>query len=96
MSLLGYMIRYDTWEKFILASNGSEHMKQLVITHVRDKVSNEDGLIDSFKTGLAVGQLLGRCETHDLDKDDLLRTIVLTRSLDNVPIVRAAIPTRSG
>jgi hypothetical protein len=89
MSLFGYMIRLETWEKFIRASNGSEHMKELVINHVRAEVPAQDGLLDSFKTGLAVGNLMERFEPHPLDLDDLIRTIELTRNLDNVPIVLA-------
>ena len=89
MTLNGYMIRFETWEKFIRASNGSERMKQLVIDRVREEVPNRKGLIDSFEAGLAIGALMNRFEAHPLDLDDLIRTIELTRDLNNVPIVEA-------
>ena len=87
--LYGYMIRFETWEKFIRASGGSENMKQLVIEHVREEVPPAAGLVDSFKVGLVIGGLMNRFEAHPLDLDDIFRTIELTRDLNNVPIVQA-------
>ena len=89
MSLFGYMIRFETWEKFVRASNGSEYMKELVIKKVRAEVPIQAGLIDSFKAGLVIGALMNRFEEENpIDLGDIFRTIELTRDLNNVPIVR--------
>jgi hypothetical protein len=84
---LGHMVNFATWERFIRASMGSDDMKDAIIEYVKAHVPREGELVDSFKLGLAVGEFSNRLQTAAAI-DDWLRTIVLTRSLDNVPIVQ--------
>ena len=87
-SLNGQMVSFDTWEKFIRASDGSLLMKELVIHHVKP-IRLDDGLLDSFELGLRLGWIHKQLAPGK-ESEDFLRTIELTRSLDNVPIVRTS------
>jgi hypothetical protein len=82
---LGYMIRFDTWEKFIRLSSGSDAMKDRIVAFVVS-IFGRPELLDSLKLGLAVGEFSNYLT--DEEDSDFLDTIKLTRSLDNVPIVQ--------
>lgn len=82
----GYMLNFETWKKYIHASNGNAKMKDRVIKLARKHVLNEAGLLDSFKLGLVHGTLTKELSFGELV--DFFATIHLTRNLDNVPIVR--------
>src|SRR5262245_55439475 len=89
--MLGYMVNFDTWEKFIRLSDGSERMKTLVIEVVRIGLRTEDGLLDSLKLGYLMGAMGNYWAEHQGGDatEDFWTTIKLTRDLNNVPFVRS-------
>lgn len=82
--LTGYMISFETWEKFIRLSKGSDTMKDRLIAYVVEHLGRP-GLLDSLKLGLVLGQFSNTLT--DEEDDDFIETICLTRDTDNVPIV---------
>lgn len=85
MMLMGRMVSFATWQKFIKASSGSAAMKRRVIDLIRDRVRKGE-LIDSFMLGLTLGEVSRRLSAKELR--DFEATILLTRDLNNVPIVQ--------
>lgn len=83
--MIGVMINYATWEKYIRASQGSEPMKESLIDFVRAEL-REGELLDSFKLGYALGWFSR--DMHGEALRDFYATIELTRDTRNVPIVR--------
>jgi hypothetical protein len=83
--MIGHMVSYLTWERFIRESDGSVAMKEIVIGVV-NAVVREGDLIDSFKLGYTLGGLSSKLSGDSLA--DFYKTIKLTRDLNNVPIVR--------
>lgn len=80
----GLMVSFDTWQKFIRASNGSDAMKQQVIDFIYENV-HDKGLLDSFKLGYALGVFSNGLTTTE--HEDWFNTVILTRDMNNVPIV---------
>jgi hypothetical protein len=79
------MVSFATWQKFVEASSGSAAMKRRVIDFVCDRV-REGELIDSFVLGLTLGGVSRKLSEEQLR--DFEATILLTRDLNNVPIVQ--------
>lgn len=86
MKLFGRMISFATWQKFIMASAGSAEMKRRVIDHVGKHVAKGNDLVDCFVLGWMLGQFSNDLSANELQ--DFETTIVLTRDLNNVPIVQ--------
>jgi hypothetical protein len=84
--MLGHMIDFATWEKYIRLSDGSDTMKDQVIIYVERSLGRTK-LLDSFMLGLVLGEL--SVTIDDTEQGDFLETIRLTRSLDNVPFVQS-------
>ena len=80
----GMMVSFDTWQQFIRASNGPAQMKKRIINFIYKNVYDE-GFLDSFKLGYALGAFSNDLADHE--HIEFFHTIVLTRNLDNVPIV---------
>jgi len=85
--MFGYMISFETWEKFIRLSDGSDSMKDRVISLIVENLGRTEQ-IDSFKLGLLLGAFSNSL-TKD-EREDWLKTIALTRDTDNVPIISHA------
>jgi hypothetical protein len=83
--MLGHMIDFATWEKYIRLSDGSDVMKDWVIAYVERSLGRPK-LLDSFQLGLVLGEL--SVIIDDNEQGDFLETIRLTRNLDNVPYVQ--------
>jgi hypothetical protein len=83
--MLGYMVDFATWEKFIRLSDGSDAMKDQVITRVERSLGRTK-LLDSFMLGLVLGELSVNIDENH--RRDFLDTIRLIRNIDNVPIVQ--------
>jgi hypothetical protein len=86
---LGYMISFETWEKFIRLSSGSDAMKDRIVTFVA-LLFGKPELLDSFLLGLSIGEF--RSVLIDDEESDFWKTIELTRNVDNVPIVQVSLP----
>ena len=84
MILMGRMVHFATFEKFIQASSGSAAMKRQVIDLVR--ALRQGDLIDSFVLGLMLSEASRKLPPERLR--DFEATIALTRDLNNVPIVQ--------
>lgn len=83
--LIGYMISFETWEKFIRLSTGSDEMKDRLIAYVVEHFGRPE-LLDSLELGLVLGEFSNTLT--DEEDDDFIETICLTRDTDNVPIVK--------
>jgi hypothetical protein len=83
----GRMISFTTWERYIRASTGSDDMKEALIDFIKKEVPREGDLMDCFYVGFALGHFSKSFQTPAA-MEDWLRTIVLTRDLNNVPIVQ--------
>jgi hypothetical protein len=79
------MIKFETWEKFIRLSNGSDAMKDRVVDYVVEKFGRPE-LLDSFLLGYSFGVLSDGFTSDEVY--DFYRTIELTRDTANVPIVK--------
>lgn len=87
MKLFGRMVSFATWKKFIAASAGSAEMKRRVIDHIDKHVTKKnDDLIDCFMLGWMLGRFSTKLSAIELQ--DFETTILLTRDLNNVPIVQ--------
>jgi hypothetical protein len=84
-SLLGYMISFETWKKYIRLSTGSDDMKSRVISFVV-LLFNKPEFLDSLKLGLSFGEFIETLSYEELI--DFEKTILLARNLNNVPIVQ--------
>jgi hypothetical protein len=83
--VIGHMVSFQTWERFIRESDGSATMKEIIIGLVHATVRDGD-LIDSFKLGYTLGDFSSKLSGDALA--DFYKTIKPTRNLDNVPIVQ--------
>jgi hypothetical protein len=86
----GAMVSFQTWRKYIVRSKGSRAMKTCVIDYIRKNVYTGNGMLDSFKTGWALGSFSNGLTPKETK--DFLLTIKLTRNIDNVPIIKEMSP----
>jgi len=62
----GYLIRFETWEKAVRGSGTAPAMIARLIALARP-LRTADGLLDSFKLGLAMGELANHLSDDELE-----------------------------